>query len=135
MRVQVYEGRLHGLLPVAIKVIHPMHVPRHQQAFWQEAALLQRCRHPNIVQLVGVYSGRGGKELMGTDSSGRGRRDNRLPASDCGQQDEERGEAAEAGPGLESGARPQCLMVVTELMSGGSLMQSLGTPGLHWYHW
>ena len=55
----VYKAEWLGL-PCVVKVFHPIIFPKHQTETWKqlgrEIELLQRIRHPNIVQLLGFVS-------------------------------------------------------------------------------
>jgi len=137
LALQVYLGQLFGSQPVAVKVLDmtafrppPVATPAaappassglslgltqsavaartaaaapaavaeraleaHLLRLWREVDLLHRCTHPNVVQLLGVYS-------SCTNSSIR---------------------------------RQQHLMLVTELLEGGSLQARLPEPALRWY--
>ena len=111
MLPQVYAGTLHGGMPVAIKVVNPAWLRMRPEMMWREAAMLQRWRHPCIVTLVGIYSGAG-------------------PALEQHPQLHWSQLQADAAQG---GQQSQHLMVVTELMPGGSLVAWLADPQTRWY--
>ncbi|KAL4856757.1 putative sphingolipid transporter spinster 2 [Chlorella vulgaris] len=130
---KVYRGLLFGHCPVAIKVLNqpaawqpleqsgpaaapagPQLQQQQQQQqqqqllqFWKEADVLRRCLHPNIVQLLGVYSSSSG------GSSGAS--------------------SQQHPPHLQPPPLPPRLMLVTELLEGGSLQQRLAAPSLRWW--
>ncbi|KAI3429301.1 hypothetical protein D9Q98_005396 [Chlorella vulgaris] len=125
---KVYRGLLFGHCPVAIKVLNQpavwqpfetsgpaassvgLQMQQQQQQlsqFWKEADVLRRCLHPNIVQLLGVYS---------SSSSG---------SSGASSQ--------QHPPHLQPPPLPPRLMLVTELLEGGSLQQRLAAPSLRWW--
>ncbi len=83
----MYRGLLHGSQPVAIKVMAPAAACRlldpasgspmapssmncggqeqqqqqqHERRMWREVELLRQCRHPCLVQLLGVFVSPGG---------------------------------------------------------------------------
>ena len=114
---QVYAGTLHGALPVAIKVMDPAWLRLRPETFWREASVLQHCRHPSIVQLLGLYSG--GAEQ----------------AQEEPKQPEEEEQPLNEEPGSEQVVEkpPQGVMVVTELMPGGPLLDRLAEPDMRWY--
>lgn len=134
---QVYRGLLYGTQPVAIKVLAPAAAcklldpsPRasldspdgasgdaqeqgqlppgqldrarthrqHERRMWREVELLRQCRHPNLVQLLGVYVSPAGAP--------------RVPAR-----------------------QQRRLMIVTELLEGGSLTGRLGEAEMRWHRW
>lgn len=64
---------------------------QHERHMWREVELLRQCRHPNLVQLLGVY--------------------------------------------VSPAQQQRRLMLVTELLEGGSLAGRLGEPALRWYRW
>lgn len=64
---------------------------QHERNMWREVELLRQCRHPNLVQLLGVY--------------------------------------------VSPAQQQRRLMLVTELLEGGSLAGRLGEPALRWYRW
>ena len=103
--LQVFAGLLHGTQPVAIKVLYSAGDAHLTHQFWREAAILQRCRHPNIVQIYGVFSG--------------------LDESICAN-----GAGGEMRLLLTPGSRR--LMVVMELLEGGSLLQLMSRPDMRW---
>ena len=109
-RLQVYAGRMHGMHPVAIKVMTAACVPHQQHSFWREAEVLRRCRHPNIVQLLGAYSGTGG--------SGE-----QLPPLEL---------VENVAPSHAQRAQQQWLMVVTELLPS-SLQERLQDADMRWH--
>ena len=105
---------MHDALPVAIKVMAPAWLSRKSGWFWREAALLQRCRHPSIVQVLGVY--------VGSDASDgqEGQPQRHLQQSAA---HELQGEDKE----------PHGVMVVMELLPGGPLHRRLDDPLMRWY--
>ncbi|KAL4856758.1 putative sphingolipid transporter spinster 2 [Chlorella vulgaris] len=127
---KVYRGLLFGHCPVAIKVLNqpaawqpleqsgpaaaqagPQLQQQQQQQqlsrFWKEADVLRCCLHPNIVQLLGVYSSSSG------GSSGAS--------------------SQQHPPHLQPPPLPPRLMLVTELLEGGSLQERLAAPSLRWW--
>ena len=90
---------------MAIKVLYSAGDAHLTRQFWREAAILQRCRHPNIVQLYGLFSGQ--------------------DDSICTN-----GAAGEMRLALTPGSRR--LMVVMELLEGGSLRQHMWQPYMRW---
>ena len=92
---QVFAGTLFGTQPVAIKVLHSVSNVVLKRQFWQEVAILQRCRHPNIVQMLGVYSG-------------------------------------PADPSSSNPSSDLQLMVVIELMEGGTLREHITRSDMRW---
>ena len=96
---------------MAIKVMDPACLRGLEDTFWREAAVLQQCRHPNIVQLLGLYTG----------DAVRGQKPQQ-PAE----------EPPEEEPVLVD-ERPHGLMVFMELMPGGALLHRLAEPGMRWY--
>lgn len=70
---------------------HVQQQRQHERRMWREVELLRQCRHPNLVQLLGVY--------------------------------------------VSPAQQQRRLMLVTELLEGGSLAGRLGEPTLRWYRW
>ena len=103
--MQVLAGVLHGALPVAIKVLYSAGTAQLSRQFWSEAAILQGCRHTNIVQMYGVFSG--------------------LDDSICTH-----GAVGAMGRALTQGEKR--LMVVMELLEGGTLQQHINQPEMRW---
>jgi serine/threonine protein kinase len=115
--LQVYAGTLHGALPVAIKVVDPAWLRLRPETFWREASVLQHCRHPSIVQLLGLYSG-GVRQAQEEPQQ---------------QPEEMRPLCEEAASEQAVEKPPQGVMVVTELMPGGPLINRLADPDMRWY--
>ena len=110
--LQVYAGRMHGMHPVAIKVLTAATVPHQQHSFWREAKVLRRCRHPNLVQLLGVYSGTGGSR-------------DQLPPLELVER---------VAPSQAQRAQQQWLMFLTELLPN-SLQERLQDADMRWHRW
>jgi serine/threonine protein kinase len=51
---QVFLARLYGSLPVAVKVMLLPDSPMLREQLQAEVSLQYRCRHPGLLQLVGV---------------------------------------------------------------------------------
>ena len=96
---------LHGTLPVAIKVLFSISDAHLTRQFWREAAILQGCRHTNIVQIYGVFSGIDDSILA-------------------------HGVVGETGRTLTPGEKQ--LMVVMELLEGGTLRERINQPEMRW---
>ena len=106
--LQVFAGTLQGALPVAIKVMRMASDTRLRRRFWREVAILQRCLHANIVQIIGVYSG--------------------VDDSICG-----RGAAAAAETDWSPTPGDRRLMVVMEWIEGGTLREHISQPDMRWW--
>ena len=121
-----------GSLPVAVKVLRvpagmepdpllpglpavaagQLASSRMERRLWREVELLRRCTSPYVVQLLGVYVSEGRR-------AGGGRRGGRA--------------AQGGGGGGGGGGSHRVLMLITELLEGGSLAQRLPDPRLRWY--
>ena len=119
---QVYAGTLHGALPVAIKVMDPAWLRVRPETFWREAMVLQQCRHPSIVELLGLYNG---GAVQKQEEEGEPQQ----PEEE--QPEQPRVEEPEDDELLEK--LPDGMMVVMELMPGGPLLDRLADPDMRWY--
>ena len=116
---------MHGALPVAIKVMDPAWV--RPATLWREAAVLQQCRHPCIVQLLGLYTG---AAVRGQKVQQAEQPEDQLPV-DYDPEKPTDDQLLEPDGQLEDGLHG--MMFVTELMPGGTLSERLAEPDMRWY--
>ena len=83
-----------------------------QRWFWREAEILRQCAHPSLVQLLGVYSG--------------------LPPQQQQTSPQQMAQQQRRRQQQPHEAQRRQLMIITELLEGGSLQDRLGDPELSW---
>ena len=121
---------MHGAQPVAIKVMNPAWLRARPDTFWREAVVLQQCRHPCIVQLLGLYTGDAvrGRELQHAEQP-----EDQLPIYDDDTEEPTEEQLLDLDLDGQLEERPRGVMVVTELMPGGALFDRLAEPAMRWY--